>query len=233
MKDNESFIFYKSFLEAANEIPDDKTKLETLLTIIHYGLFCEEPKEETSPIAKMAFKFVKPQIDVNLERRKNGQKGGRGHKRETNGLELKNHRFKDEKPMVNSSETNGLEDDNHTFESAKPNVNVNDNDNDNVNVNSSSGSSLNIIGIRDATDEQTTTTTTNIDFKNLIPSLDEIKRFAERRKSKVNPERFYNYNQTRGWTNKNGQVIKDWKSLFKMWEQTERSGSDDLQDLKF
>lgn len=100
----------------------------------------------------------------------------------------------------------------------------------NKSINSSSGSSLNIIGIRDATEKETTTTTTNTD---LIPSLDEVKQYAKKRNSKVKPERFYYYNQTRGWTDKNGQIIKSWKALFKLWEQTERTGENELQDLEF
>ncbi|MSS19148.1 hypothetical protein [Pseudoramibacter porci] len=95
---------------------------------------------------------------------------------------------------------------------------------------SSSGSSLNIIGIRDATEKETTTTTTDT---NLIPSLDEVKQYAKNRNSKVKPDRFYYYNQTRGWTDKNGQIIKSWKALFKLWEQTERTGENELQDLEF
>lgn len=217
MKDNESFVFYKSFLEAVNEIPDDRAKLETLLTIINYGLYCEEPKEKTSTIAKMAFKFVKPQIDVNLERRKNGQKGGRGHKRETNGLEPENHRLEDDKPMVNSSETNGLEDDNHTFESTKPNVNVNGKVDGNVNVNA-------YVDVKG----------TGIRRPTIPPTLDEVYELFNGMGLHGNPDEFFDYYDDNSWKYaKTGRPLKtraDLERVAKAWSRKHTEFADKAEE---
>ena len=117
---NDSFVFYRSFIEAVevDGIADD-VKLQLLKAIIYYALDDYEPDESTSPVVKMAFKLIKPQIDANVKRRLNGAKGGR----------------KKEKPMVSKSETIGYENKNHRLAFSEPNVNVNVNDNVNANGN--------------------------------------------------------------------------------------------------
>lgn len=96
---------------------------------------------------------------------------------------------------------------------------------------SSSGSSLNIIGIRDATDEQTTTTDHSINNSHKTPTLEDVKELARARQSAVDPERFYYYYQANGWTDKKGKPIDDWTALFRMWEKTERPR--ELKDIEF
>lgn len=54
------------------------------------------------------------------------------------------------------------------------------------------------------------------------PSLDEVKEYCRKRKSSVDPERFWNYYSAIGWKF-NGAPIADWKSVFRNWEKTEKS----------
>ena len=54
------------------------------------------------------------------------------------------------------------------------------------------------------------------------PSLDDVIRYRDKRNSAVNPERFFDYNESRGWSI-NGQPIKDWKAVFRNWERTEKT----------
>lgn len=50
------------------------------------------------------------------------------------------------------------------------------------------------------------------------PSLENVIEFCQSRKNKVDPERFWNYYQARGWQ-VNGQPIKDWQAMVISWEK--------------
>ncbi len=79
---NESFIFYKSWWEnLADESQETKTEvINAIMQYVFYGV-----KPELSHSAKMAFKFIKQDIDRAKEKydklreknRQNGLKGGR------------------------------------------------------------------------------------------------------------------------------------------------------------
>lgn len=73
--ERDSFIFYKSFYEAINNLPKD-IRLEVLTAIIEYALYGKLP-ENLKPFAKGMFTLIKPNIDVNTARFENGKKGGR------------------------------------------------------------------------------------------------------------------------------------------------------------
>ncbi|MBP5307211.1 MAG: hypothetical protein J6Y79_04085 [Paludibacteraceae bacterium] len=111
----ESMIFYRSFYEALEGLPDEM-RLRVLDSVIRYGLYEEEP--ELNGVEASLFRLIKPQIDANVERRENGKKGGRP-----------------KKPMVSKTKTNGYETENQRLRNQKPNVNVNVNENVNVNAN--------------------------------------------------------------------------------------------------
>ncbi len=117
---NNSFIFYRSFHESAEDLTDVEYG-QLMRAINEYAL--NETLPELTGVLKGFFKLIKPQLDANKKRRENGSKGGRPKKeeKETNG-------YTDEKPTVTEKETNGYTDE-------KPNVNVNDNVNVNVNAN--------------------------------------------------------------------------------------------------
>lgn len=51
------------------------------------------------------------------------------------------------------------------------------------------------------------------------PTLEEITKYAEERKSSVNPERFYDYYKARGWKTNKGLYLKDWKAAYRSWEK--------------
>ena len=103
--ERESFVFYKSFYTAANNLtPEDKAVLFD--AICEYGLYGKVP-ELQGALAGM-FELLKPQLDKNNQRYKNGCKGGRPKT--------------EEEPNENQNKTE--------LESLKPNVNDNVNDND-------------------------------------------------------------------------------------------------------
>ena len=123
----ESFIFYRSFFEAAETLKS-KDKLKLFETICDYALNGAEPDLEGAPAGM--FKLLKPQIDANNRRFENGSKGGRPKKNQT---ETKT------KPNNNQTETKAKRNNND-------NVNVNVNDNVNVNVNDNNNNNDNGVG---------------------------------------------------------------------------------------
>lgn len=70
---NDSFVFYKSFYEAAAEL-DDADRLAFYDAMATYALADEEPEIE-SAVVRALFKMARPQIDANEKRREAGKKG--------------------------------------------------------------------------------------------------------------------------------------------------------------
>jgi len=73
-----SFVMYDGFYAALESMPDDQTRLEYLDAICYYGLF--RKTKEQSPYIKTLFALIKPQMDINFKRRKDGANGGRPKK---------------------------------------------------------------------------------------------------------------------------------------------------------
>jgi hypothetical protein len=109
----ESFVFYKSFFEAAQSLKNSE-RLRFYDALIKYALEGVEPEGSGSYIA--LYTIAKPLIDANNQRYENGKKGGRPKKPNHNQTETK------PKPNHNQTET-------------KPEPNVNGNVNVNVNEN--------------------------------------------------------------------------------------------------
>lgn len=113
-EEKESFVFYKSFYEALQDLRD-KDRLKVYDAICKMALNNEDT--DLNGISKTIFTLIKPQLLANNRRYENGKKGGRPNKK-TIG-------FQKEKTIgFNLEETK-----------TKPNVNDNDNVNVNVNVN--------------------------------------------------------------------------------------------------
>lgn len=76
----EGFVFYRSYVEAIRELPADQMK-RIFLAIADYALDGIETEDE-DPTVNMVMCLVKPQIDANTRRYRNGTKGGRPKKAE-------------------------------------------------------------------------------------------------------------------------------------------------------
>jgi hypothetical protein len=76
----EGFVMYRSYVEAIRELPADQMK-RIFLAIADYALDGIETEDE-DPTVAMVMCLVKPQIDANTRRYKNGTKGGRPKKAE-------------------------------------------------------------------------------------------------------------------------------------------------------
>ena len=115
----ESFIFYASYYEALQSIPE-QIRIVVYEEIMRYALYVGyEPKIEG--IGKACFDLIRPQIDANIKRRENGKKGaeyGQKGGRPVTKKPQENPKKTPKKPQENPKET--------------PNVNVNVNDNVNT-----------------------------------------------------------------------------------------------------
>lgn len=116
----DSFIFYKSFRDALQEVSED-VRLQIYDAIVDYSLGITD-KIEFRGIAKIAWLLIKPQLDANIKRYKNGSKGGapKGNKnaRKTTEKQPKNNQRLNEKTTEKQPNKN-------------VNVNVNENEKEN------------------------------------------------------------------------------------------------------
>lgn len=107
MEKRDSFVVYRSFLDAINQLPKAK-RWDALEAIAAYAMDHEEPDLDRLGVAGSVFLVAKPLVDKNNRRYENGKLGGRpGQKNQTIT-----------KPKPN---------DNQTVTKPEPNVNVNDN----------------------------------------------------------------------------------------------------------
>ena len=123
-----SFVFYRSFFEAAQELA---IAAKALLydAIINYGLCNQQPDKRICDKHIIAmFKLIQPQIDKNYERYENGKKGAEYGK--LGGRPPKNNPTKTpKKPLNNPTKT--------------PNVNVNVNPNENEDLQLTNNTDIN------------------------------------------------------------------------------------------
>jgi len=71
---HKSFVFYESFFIAMKCLsPEERS--EYMHSICNYALY--EKTFKLSPTIEGMFQLIKPQIDANLKKRKDGKKGGR------------------------------------------------------------------------------------------------------------------------------------------------------------
>ncbi len=56
------------------------------------------------------------------------------------------------------------------------------------------------------------------------PAMEEVTAYCRQRRSPVDPQRFYDYYQSRGWC-MGKDTVRDWKALLRNWEKQERRQS--------
>lgn len=107
-KQRNSFVFYRGFRDSINECPAEE-QLDIYKSIVDYALDGIEPDLQTS-FGRVCWKLIKPILDKNLSRYRNGCKGGAplGNTNKKGKKSTKNQ------PNINQNQPND-------------NVNVNDN----------------------------------------------------------------------------------------------------------
>ena len=198
----DSFIFYRSFFEAAEDLgPEEKCAMFD--AICDYALNFAEPSLEGTP--KMAFRLIKPQLDANIARFNNGQKGGRPSSKITKAKPNRNLTKTKPKPNHNLDVTKPKPLTALGYTSEKPNVNVNGNLNPNENVNA-------------------------IDH----PSVDDIKEWMYHCgcRNISESEKFWLYYESKGWMV--GQVpMVNWKAAVLSWIRRIKDTDDDGFQFNF
>ena len=212
---NESFVFYRSFYEAINEVPEEN-QLELFKAICEYSLNNKLPKLENK-ISRVIFKLIKPNIDsakARYERAVEGGKmGGRPSKISNEQIEKLREEGKTNKEIaeiLGCSEKN-IEYRIKKIKNSNPknpkNLNVDVNVDDNVDVNGECVDEF--LGNNPKNDSHTTPPT---------PTLDELRSYClENGMEDFNYEKFYNHYESNGWINKNGSEIKNWKAKVRYW----------------
>lgn len=127
----ESFVFFKSFFDAIEELPA-KYQPDVYAAVCKYSLYGEIP--ELTGVAKALFILMKANIDASEKKYiaaiENGKKGGRPKKdAEITEQAEENPTETEEKPKDNPIETQEKPKDNPTETETKPKDNLNDNDN--------------------------------------------------------------------------------------------------------
>lgn len=51
--------------------------------------------------------------------------------------------------------------------------------------------------------------------------MDEVRAYCRERQNSIDPERFVNYYQARGWKYKDGQPMEGWEAAVRNWEKME------------
>lgn len=177
-----SFIFYKSFLDAIDDLPENN-QAHIYQAIARYGIYGEAPDLDKWEAA--IFKLICPQIDANNKRYENGCKGAEHGQKGAEYGHLGGRPKKKKALQCNADATD--------FEQITPqnppenprNVNVNDNVNDNVN-----GTTVVVCNARTrareafckayaVTDDDTTTT--DIDFDALSKAYSESSKWLQKK----------------------------------------------------
>jgi len=202
----DSFIFYRSFFEAAEDLCPEE-KCQVFDAICDYALNFKEPSLEGTP--KLAFRLIKPQLDANIARFNNGQKGGRPSSKKTKPKPKQNLTKTKVKPNHNLTETKHkpLTDLGYTTE--KPNVNVNGN----VNGNDNENGNVNVVG---------------------APSIDQVREWMYHCgcRNQDEADKFFYYYESKGWMV--GQVpMTNWKAAVLSWIKRAKEKGDDVNGFKF
>ena len=200
----DSFIFYRSFFEAAEDLtPEEKCAMFD--AICDYALNFVEPSLEGTP--KMAFRLIKPQLDANIARFNNGQKGGRPSSKITKPKPKRNQSITKPKPNHNLDLTKPEPSTALGYTTEKPNVNVNHNLNHNLNGN--------VNGVDK-------------------PSIDAVKEWMYHCgcRNISESEKFWYYYESKGWMIGHVPMV-NWKAAVLSWIRRIKNKDDDGFQFNF
>lgn len=205
---SDSFVFYRSFLDAINEM-NDSERLEAFEAICNYAIYGKDTAVE-SPIARVLMYSAKPLIDSNREKRENGKKGGRPKIKpkepdeKTTGFVEKNQWLK----KIESNENENVYESESESASVSENVYENASENDNVSHKTQQ--------VEDVPFPGATIAKTNRD----TPTLDDVIAYAESRGRVDLAEQFFDYYNAADWFDSNGVkvTVRNWKQKFISWE---------------
>lgn len=197
-----SFIFNVAWQEILLEYPAE-VRLEVYDAVIRYA--ASGIRSELKPMAKMAFSFIKNEIDYNAEKyddivQKRSEAGKKGME----------NRYGNK--LTNLTKANKS---NKSYQNYQKVTNVTDNDNDNA-----------ISSPTSVVEDIDTLPPNSKEF--VPPSLDDMcKYFDEKGYTREAAERAYNYYTEQNWKDSKGKQVKNWKSkCIAVWFKPENKKSD-------
>ncbi len=199
----EGFIFYESFRSAMKGLPAE-TQLRLYHALADYALYDIEPDFSDDGIALGFFTLMRPQIDANNRRRDAGLRGGRPAKAVAEEACESQQEAIAEKGE-NQSETNAKPNDNQAVtkvepkEKEKAKEKANGNGKENANA--------------FCADKPRRFTK---------PKVAEIGAYCRERGSDVDPQRFFDFYEAKGWRVGN-QPMQDWQAAVRTWEGREQA----------
>lgn len=199
MVDKNSFILRNEYLDIFTDLSDSQAGV-LIKAVYKYAAAKEIPEGLKDVEVKMAFKFIKKDIDYDTQKyndlcEKRSLAGKKG------GAPLGNDNAnKQNKQMLEK-------------QAKQANVFLNK-----QNKHSDSDSVCDSDIKEKEIDKEKEKTTLSI--KRFVkPSIDEIKAYCLERKNKVDPQRFFDFYESKGWKVGNSPM-KDWKAAVRTWEHS-------------
>ena len=192
----DGFIFYESFRDAMRGLPAE-TQLLLDNAIADYALYDTEPDFGGDGVAQGFFTLMRPQIDANSRRRDAGTRGGRPAK-ETDREPIENQTETKAEPSGNQSVTNAEPSDNQSVTNAEPKEKEKEKEKAKGNAKEKECCAE---GPRRFTK----------------PTVGEIRDYCRERGNAVDPQRFFDFYEAKGWRVGN-QPMKDWQAAVRTWE---------------
>lgn len=192
----DTFIFYRSFKESMNDL-SDTDKLLMYEAIADYSLDLKEPALSGFP--KALFSLIRPILDANIQRWKNGRKGGAPigniNAKKTTEKQPRNNRNSTEKQPNKDKDVNKDKE-----------YNIKNKD---VNVEDKSSMSV---------DKST---------RFVPPTLSDVQKFISEKGYTINASAFVDFYESKGWMiGKN--KMKDWKAAVRTWQRKESAQSTEV-----
>lgn len=159
MEPRESIVFYSSFFEAIDSLPEEN-QAECYRAVMRYGLYGEEP--EPGSLGYTMFLAFRKQIDVNQKRFENSKK--KPNRDQTTTKQQPNRNQTATKRRPNSNQTT-------TKPPANVNVNVNENVNENENVNVSSNEDITPLS---SDEDNSSAKPTRVPYQEVVEKFNEI-----------------------------------------------------------
>lgn len=200
MADKNSFILRNEYLDIFTDLSDSQAGV-LIKAVYKYAAAKEMPEGLKDVEVKMAFKFIKKDIDYDTQKyndlcekrslagKKGGAPLGNDNANKQNKQMLENQ-AKQANAFLNKQNK-------HSDSDSVCDSELLDKSNNNNPLNISPLK----VGNR---------------FKK--PSIDEIKAYCLERKNKVDPQRFFDFYESKGWKVGNSPM-KDWKAAIRTWEQ--------------
>ena len=201
----DGFIFYESFRSAMKDLPA-ATQVLLYNALADYALYDIVPEFGDDGIARGFFALMRPQIDANNRRRDAGVRGGRLAKSAVDDGCV-DQRETDKEPNANQSETIAKPCDNQTVTKAEPKEKEKGNGKAKAKGNANAKGNAKL-------------TSADKSRSFAIPTVEEIRAFCLERGNGIDPQRFYDYHEAKGWLI-GSQPMKNWQAAVRTWEGRE------------